>query len=148
MLGESEKVNFVQNLGISLSSSLEHVMYVGSDITDVAAMKLVQTSGGLAVSFNGNEATVRSADIAVLSDDYSPVSIFADLFLRFGKAEAARIAGNFDKDALWLTSVDPELLDRLFTLYPALWPKTYTVSEWNVEDVVNQIGHFGKKIQG
>jgi energy-converting hydrogenase A subunit R len=133
----TEKLTIIQNLIYSHASSLENVMYVGSDTTDVEAMNYVKSSGGLAVSFNGNEATVRNADVAVLSDDYAPISVLADLFLRFGKAEAARVAGNFDKDVLWLSTADPALLDRLFELHPATWPKVHVVSQWNMDLIVS-----------
>jgi hypothetical protein len=122
------------------------VIYIGNDLSDVDAMKLVRSCGGLAICFNGDESAVRSADIAVLSDDYSPVSVLADLFLRAGKAEAESAAGNFEKDVLWLSSADPTLLDRLFELHPNAWPKVYIVSEWTVETIVSQINNFRETI--
>lgn len=148
IMGEVEKLNMVQNLG-NLLSSLENMLYVGCDVTDVSAMKLIRAKGGLAISFNGTEAAVRNADIAVMSEDYTPVAVLADLFLRFGKVEATRVAGNFDKDLLWLSAVDATLLNRILELHPAAWPKVYTVSEWNVETMVSQANEYRKtNLQG
>ena len=146
ILGEADKLSIVQDLGLLLSSSLENALYVGRDVTDVAAMKLIRAKGGLAISFNGTEAAVRNADIAVMSEDYAPIAVLADLFLRFGKAEATRVAGNFDKDTLWLTAADGTLLNRLLELHPTAWPKVYSVSEWNEEEVVSQANEYRKTI--
>jgi len=141
-LGAPEKSSVLLSLCNSLSASFKDVMYVGSDVTDVAAMKLVHDNGGLTVSFNGDLATVEFADIVVLSEDYAPIAVLADLFFRFGKKEAFRVAGSFEKDVLWLTAADSDLLNRMFELYPAAWPKVRIVSEYNKEDVLKIVAKF------
>lgn len=136
VINNAEKVNILQNLAESTASSLEDFIYVGVDFSDVDVMKLVKSSGGASVSFNGQEYTVRSADIAILSKDYAPVGLLADLFLRFGKDDALRAAGNFDKEALWLSSADPKLLHQMLETKGKSWPKVFIVTEWNVEKIV------------
>ncbi len=140
--GEAEKANAIQDITKSLSASLADVMYVADDVTDVEALKLVKEGGGLTVSVNGDEAGVKNAEVAFLTEDSRAISVLADLFLRFGKAEAVNIAGNFDKDALWRSPADPALLDRLFELYPAAWPKAYVMSEWNSESVASESNEY------
>jgi energy-converting hydrogenase A subunit R len=144
IIGEAEKLNIVQSL--LLSSSLENALYIGCDNSDVVAMKLIRAKGGLAISFNGTETAVRNADIVVMSEDYAPIAVLADLFLRFGKAEATRVAGNFDKHTLWLTAADGTLLNMLLEFAPTAWPKVYSVSEWNEEEVVKQAKEYRKTI--
>jgi energy-converting hydrogenase A subunit R len=147
VMSVADKAIAVQNIVASLSCTLGDVMYVGNDVSDVTAMKLVSANNGFVVSFVGEASNVRNAGAAVLSNDYAPIGVLADLFLRFGQPEASRVAGNFDKDALWLTAVEPILLDRLLALNALDWPKIYTVSEWNVETIVNKVNEFKKTIK-
>ncbi len=145
---EAEKTIAVRDIASTFSSPLNEVMYVGGNITDAPAMEFVRTNYGLTVSFNGDEAAVRNADLAVLSESCAPVAILANMFLLHGKAEAINIAGNFEKDVLWRSQADPALLDRLFELYPNSWPKLYVVTEWNVESIVNVSKQFRKNVRG
>jgi energy-converting hydrogenase A subunit R len=147
LMGEADKLIAVQNLVTALSCSMEDVMYVGNDLSDVSAMKFIQANGGFVVSFAGEAATVRNAGVVVLSNDYAPIGVLADLFLRFGQPEASRVAGNFDKDVLWLTAAEQSLLNRLLALDAASWPKVRTVSEYNVETILSQVNEFRKTVQ-
>ncbi len=140
----TEKAGAVHNILLSASALPEEVFYVGSDYTDVEAMRLVREAGGLAVSFNGDESAVRNAEVSVISTDNAPICILADLFIRFGKAEAVDAAGNFDKDALWRGNADPAQLDRLFLLHPDSWPNVCVVSEWNVGKTIAECSEFKK----
>ena len=146
--GEAEKVNAVREVAETLPSPLNDVMYVGDDRTDVEAMNLVRNGGGLTVSINGDGAAVRNAELSVLSDNSAPISVLADVFLRLGRDEVTSVATNFDRDSLWRSRADPILLDRLFELRPANWPKIYFVTEWNMESVANESEQFRKTVLG
>jgi energy-converting hydrogenase A subunit R len=146
--GSEEKTSAVQEVAGNLSVSLENVMYVGDDVTDAAAMMFIRNGGGLAVSINGDEAAVRNAELAVLSDSNVPVAVLADVFLRLGRAELARVASSFDRDSLWRSPADPTLLDRLFEIPPKSWPKVYFVTDYTVESVVASSEQFRKTVEG
>ncbi len=144
VVGQTEKMSAITSKLNSLSATIDDVMYVGNDLSDVEPMKLIHNNGGFAVSFAGDIDTIRNANVAVLSTDYAPIGVLADLFLRFGQIEASRVAGNFDKDVLWLTAAEPNLLNRLLKLEHKNWPKVRIISEWNVEEIVNQVDKFRK----
>ncbi len=146
--GGSEKLNSLIDITNTLSSPLSSVMYVGDNETDAESMKIVRANNGLSVSLNGNESAVRNAEIALLCGNTAPITVMADMFFRFGKAEVMNIAGNFDKNALWRTPADPIILDRLFELYPNNWPKLFIVTEWNVDSIVNLSNQFRKTVEG
>jgi energy-converting hydrogenase A subunit R len=146
--GWAEKILAIQEIVSTYSSPLKDVMYVCDDATDVEAAKLVRTGGGLTVSINGDGAAVRTAEVAVLSDNSRAISVLADIFLRFGRAEALNAAGNFDRDFLWRSPANPVLLDHLFELYPMAWPKVYVISEWNMESIVDESNQFRKTVKG
>ena len=144
---EADKANTVQTISNSLSSRLDEFMYVGSTATDVAPMKLIHSDGGFVVSLVGEPDTVRNSGITILSDNYAAIGVFADLFLRFGQAEAGRVAGNFDKNALWMTAVEPTMLNQVTDIDAKSWPKVFAVSEFSVETVVGKVEEYKKKAQ-
>ena len=144
---EADKLNTVKNISTSLSSKFAEFMYVGSTSTDVAPMKLLHQNGGFVVSLVGEPDTVRNSGIAILSDDYVAIGVFADLFLRFGQAEAGRLAGNFDRNTLWMSSVEPTMLNQVTNLDTKSWPKVLAVSEFSVEAVVGKVEEYKKLAQ-
>ena len=146
--GSTEKVSAVKEIVTNLSSDYKDVMYVGSTATDAQAMKIVREGGGLTVSINGDSAAVRNSELAILSNHSAPVAVLADVFFRLGKAEVTSIGSNFDRDSLWRSLANPTLLDKLFELQPADWPKVRFVSEWNVEAVANESEKFRKTVVG
>jgi energy-converting hydrogenase A subunit R len=148
VLGAIEKAKAVREIVSMFSASAADVMYVGDSITDAQALNLVRAGGGLAVSINGDPFAVGSAEVAVLSDNSVAISILADLFLRLGKADALNGAGNWDRDFLWRSTVNPLLLDRLFGLFPKRLPKVQIVSEWNKESLAKESSEFRKTVQG
>lgn len=142
------KAQVVGEIATSVSSPLSNLMYVGSDYTDAEAIRLVRSSGGFAVSVNGDSEAVKNAEVAVLTDNSATIAVLADLFLRFGKAEVLDIAGNFDRDYLWRSKADPSSLDRVFELHPDKWPKVYVMSEWNMESVVKSSEAYRDTVKG
>jgi len=146
IIDEASKTEIIQHVLGQTSSSLENMMYVGSDRTDAAAMQLIKNNGGFTVSFNGDQDTLRFANASIVSDNFAPVSVLADLFCRFGKVEALRVSGNFEKNVLWLTKVDQVLLNRLFDMEATGWPKVKIVTDWNYDAIVNEITAVKKSV--
>jgi len=65
--------------------SISNVMYVGDSITDLDALTLVNSRGGLSVSFNGNSYAVRGAEFVVVSRDAGILKDIAFDFFHYGK---------------------------------------------------------------
>jgi energy-converting hydrogenase A subunit R len=131
-----------------VGAPLEDVMYVGDSITDAEAFKLVRENGGLTVSFNGNQYAVKSAEIAVLSENSIVTAIVADLFRKLGKQQTLQVLENWNRETLQKNAVKQLLLDRLFTLYPAALPKVQIVTAENMEMLAKESGEFRKKVRG
>jgi energy-converting hydrogenase A subunit R len=147
-VGGEQKAEAIRNAVEKLGAKLEDVMYVGDSITDVEAFKLVKNNGGLTVSFNGNQYAVKSAEVAVLSENSVTTAVAADLFCRLGKQQTLRVLKNWNRESLRKTAVNPLLLDRLFTLHPAALPKIQIVTAENMETLVKESSEFRKKVRG
>jgi energy-converting hydrogenase A subunit R len=147
-VGGRQKAEAIEDAVKRVRAPLEDLMYVGDSITDAEAFKLVRDGGGLTVSFNGNQYAVKSAEIAVLSENSVTTAIVADLFCKLGKQQTLQVLENWNRGTLRKTGVSQLLLDRLFTLYPANLPKVQIVTAENMEMIVKESSGFRKKVRG
>ncbi len=147
-IGGREKADAVRDVAKRVSIDLADVIYVGDSITDVEAFRLVKENGGLTVSFNGNQYAVKSAEVAVLSENSIVTAIVADAFCRFGKQETLSMVENWNREALEKSSVSQTLLKRLFELYPRELPKVKIITNENMEVLAKESSEFRKKVRG
>ena len=75
---------------------MQDIMYVGDSITDVNALTLVKSKGGVAISFNGNSYAVLSSEYIVTSRDANILRDMALDFVNSGKEgiKVGKISGN------------------------------------------------------
>lgn len=124
------------------------IMYVGDSITDVEPLKFVKEHGGLAISFNGNEYAIRSAEIAVMADNTVIISIIADLFNKFGKVEVINFIKSYmdnPEDALNKYTVNKGLKEIIKHVN---LPKIAIITGENYERVVNESKAFRNIVRG
>jgi energy-converting hydrogenase A subunit R len=147
-VGGGQKAEAIEDAVKRVRALLEDVIYVGDSITDAEAFKLVRNNGGLTVSFNGNQYAVKSAEIAVLSENSIVTAIVADLFCKLGKQQTLQVLENWNRETLQKSAVNQLLLDRLFMLYPAALPKVQIVTAENMEMLAKESSEFRKKVRG
>lgn len=147
-VGGGEKAEAIRDAARKVGVALAGVMYVGDSITDVEAFRLVKQNAGLVVSFNGNQYAVKNSEIAVLSENSIVTTIIADVFGRFGKAQALTLVENWTPNALEKSRANKTLLNRLFKLYPAELPKVKIITSENMETLAEESSKFRKKVRG
>jgi len=147
-VGGTEKARAVQDIVEKLECSLDCVMYVGDSITDAPALRLVRENGGLAVSFNGNDYSVRESDVAVLSGDTTVTSVLAEVFSRLGKDGALRLVNKWGPSGLEEYCVVPELREMMSVLFSGGFPQIEQVTDDNLERLMRESGVFRKTVRG
>lgn len=147
-VGGREKAEAVKDVAQRLNITLANVMYVGDSITDVEAFRLVRENGGLAVSFNGNQYSVRNAEIAVLSENSVVTAILADIFFRYDKHQLLSLVEKWNLKTLKKSPVNPALLKSLFQLYPKSLPKVKIITGENMDVLAEESSEFRKKVRG
>lgn len=147
-VGGTEKAKAVQDIVEKLACSLDRVMYVGDSITDAPAMRLVKEGGGLAVSFNGNDYSVRESDVAVLSGDTTVTSVFAEVFSRYGKERVLGLVDEWSPSGLKKHGVSSELCERMVVVFSGGFPQVEHVTAGNVERLKRESGVFRKTVRG
>jgi len=147
-VGGSEKERAVKDIVEKLGCSLDRVMYVGDSITDVPPLKLVRDHGGLTVSFNGNDYSVRESEIAVLSGDTTVTSVLAEAFSRLGKEGALRLVEEWGPYGLEKYCGSPVLRERMGVLFSGGFPQVERVTADNMERLMKESGVFRKTVRG
>ena len=77
---------------------LSGIMYVGDSITDVEPLRFIHENNGLSVSFNGNEYSLKEAEIAIISEDTIATSLLIDLHSKFNKDYVLEFVKSYSKD--------------------------------------------------
>ncbi|UCC58909.1 MAG: HAD hydrolase family protein [Candidatus Bathyarchaeum sp.] len=147
-VGGSEKAKAVQDIVEKLEAGLERVMYVGDSITDVQPLRLVRENGGLAVSFNGNDYSVRESEIAVLSGNTTVTSVLAETFSRLGKNQVLQLVEEWSPSGLKKYCASPALRERMLGLYPKVFPQVEKITDDNRERIKRESSVFRKTVRG
>ena len=147
-MGGEEKAKAVTAIASNLESDLAETVYVGDSITDVQALQLVNTGGGLTVSFNGNRYAVSNAEIAVLSDTTLVTAILVDVFSRKGKKEVLELARNWNRLTVEEASIDSSLATALIEKCLGRFPKVQVVDDQNVEAMIEESNQFRISVRG
>jgi len=146
-MGGEEKAEAIDDIIKKSGTQLSNVMYVGDSITDEEAFKLVRRGDGLTVSFNGNQYAVRNAEIAVLCQNSIPTTMIADIFCRFGKEQALKLAGEWNREALRKSKVSPYLLKHFFTFQSDKSCRVEIVENRNTEELVRESIAFRREVR-
>ncbi len=147
-VGGSEKARAVKDIIENLGCSLDEVMYVGDSITDAPPLKLVRDHGGFAVSFNGNDYSVKESDVAVLSGDTIVTSVLAEAFSRLGKEGALRFVEEWGPSGLEKYCGSSMLRERMGVLFSGGFPQVEQVTADNMERLMRESSLFRKTVRG
>jgi energy-converting hydrogenase A subunit R len=147
-VGGTEKAKAVSDIVEKLQCSLDQVMYTGDSITDAPAMRLVKEGGGLAVSFNGNDYSVRESDVAVLSGDTTVTSVLAEVFSKHGKEQVLGLVDEWSPKGLEKHQVSPELCKQMSAVFSGGFPQVERVTADNVERLKRESNVFRKTVRG
>ncbi len=61
------------------------ILYIGDSITDVEPLTFTRENNGISISFNGNQYSLKAAEIAIVSSSAIISIIIADIFNRYDK---------------------------------------------------------------
>lgn len=78
----------------------ENIMYSGDSITDVEALEYANSSGGIAISFNGNIHSIRSSNITIASDNNLILAVIAKVFNEKGSSGVYEFTDDYNTDPL------------------------------------------------
>lgn len=148
-IGSNEKAYTLLEIRRRTSIELDGTAYIGSDTSDYQGMELVNESGGLSMSFNGEDFAVRGSNIAVLSNDCTVAAVILQEFYNSGIEAVLDLAENWNEDYIRSRNFsDPYLVDAMLEENPKKLPEVYAVNRDNVDDIAKRSSAYRKKMLG
>jgi len=128
------------------------VMYVGDSITDVEPLKFARMSQGLSVSFNGNEYSLKEAEIAIISDNTIATSLLIDLHFKFNKEYVLEFIKSYCKDpsrSFESFRIGFSLIDEFNQIFEDKnLPTIEIINDENIDDLTKKSLEMRKSIRG
>jgi len=148
-IGSNEKAYTLLEIRRKTSVDLDGTAYIGSDTSDYQAMELVNESGGLALSFNGEDFAVRGSNVAVLSNDCTVAAVILQAFYNEGIEAVLELAGSWDRRSLKeLDFPDRYLMDAMLAANPKKLPEVYAIDRKNVDEISKKSAAYRRKMLG
>lgn len=105
--GEGKKIaieKIIKNKNIDKNQ----ILYIGDSITDVEPLIFTRENNGISISFNGNQYSLKAAEIAIVSSSAIISIIIADIFNRYDKNAVIEFINKYN---------DGEDIQQLFNKY-------------------------------
>lgn len=147
-VGGVEKAKAVEDSIRKTGSDLSEVMFIGDSITDVEALELVKSNGGVALSFNGNAYAISTGEIACISSSTIVTAVLADVFSREGREGVKDIAANWSTVALQESDINPDLLKAFFAQYQREFPLVEVITDAEKDRITEQSETFRAILRG
>ncbi len=155
-VGGREKAESVLKSLDRTGLEIGRVFYGGDSITDVQALELVEQGGGLALSFNGNSYSIRSANWACLSPDTMIIAALAEYFLKSGMEgfgsmpldNQGVIKGRALLEFLEKKGIDSNLLSSFKNMDKGKMPELYDLDKTDIPSLIEKSEAFRKGVRG
>lgn len=147
-IGGEGKKEAVQDIISRFHLKAKDLFYIGDSITDVQPLKFANDSGGIAVSFNGNEYAIQEAEIAVIAENTMITSVLADIFNRYGTDNVFEFVKDYAKDpeyALKSRFVNQQFADKILK---SKLPIVDMITCNNIDDIIIKSSDVRKKLRG
>ena len=144
-IGSNEKAYTLLEIRRRTSIDLDGTAYVGSHASDYQAMELVNESGGLSISFNGDDFAVRGSTIAVLSNDCTVAGVLLQEFYNSGIEAVTDLVENWNRKYLKeRTFSDPHLVNAMLKVNSRKLPEVFIVDRDNVNEIAEKSSEIGR----
>jgi energy-converting hydrogenase A subunit R len=156
-IGGFEKARAVEDSLKKTGLTLSEVFYVGDSITDVQALELVKNAEGVAISFNGNRYSIKSARWACMCGNTAIIGAIARLLTLNGMEALDELMSDMDSDqaegagfldALASMGVEPAFLEPLRLLRDKDAPRLFLINSTNISDVIKDSEYIRKNVRG
>jgi len=114
-IGGPEKAQAVTDSLAQTGLSLADAIYVGDNITDVAAFEAVRAGGGLTISFNGNRYAINAAEVVLVSDSAWSLALLTAIFQSWGKEGVLEVAAPETRSKSRSLVLPEEMIEPIFS---------------------------------
>ena len=141
--------NIIEEYGIDINQML----YIGDSITDVEPLQFAKNNNGISISFNGNEYSLRAAEIAVVSPSAAITALIADIYARYDKNHVIDFIIEYnssDNPEILFDEyeIDSEIKDKFFEVYNNDYPTVKIIDENNFDEILKESLQMRNNIRG
>lgn len=149
VLGSDEKAASIVDICKKTGVGMEDTCYVGSDLSDSQALALVKRGGGLSITFNGTEPSVREAEVLVLSENAVVNSVLVESFHRAGRDGALTLVEDWNLVNIRQSGLVHDYLVReLERVFPKSLPRVVRITRENIGPLAKESLLFRSKVVG
>lgn len=94
--GEGKKIA-IEDLIKDKKINKNEILYIGDSITDVEPLEFAKSNNGVSISFNGNQYSLKAAEIAVVSSSAIISVIIAEIYNKFDKNAVIDFINRYDE---------------------------------------------------
>ena len=157
-----EKIDVIGGLGKKLAIDdiieeygidINQMLYIGDSITDVEPLQFAKNNNGISISFNGNEYSLRAAEIAVVSPSAAITALIADIYARYDKNHVIDFIIEYnssDNPEILFDEyeIDSEIKDKFFEVYNNDYPTVKIIDENNFDEILKESLQMRNNIRG
>jgi predicted HAD superfamily phosphohydrolase len=146
-VGANEKAYFLIDLRKRTGIDFDGTAYVGGDITDIHALDTVRDRGGLALSFNGCDLSVRRSNIAVMSRDCTVAAVLVQEFYNEGIEAVFDLVENWNRESLEKKDFpDPYLMSAMLNANKKKLPEVHIVDRDNMDEIAKKSDKYRRNL--
>lgn len=133
---------------------INEMLYIGDSITDVEPLEFARINNGISISFNGNEYSLKVAEIAIVSPTAITTCVIADIYSNTDKNNVIKFIEEYNNsDDLFELfnkyNIELEIKNKFFDIFEKEdYPLIKVIDENNFEDILKKSKDMRNSIRG
>lgn len=134
--------------------NMDKMLYIGDSITDVEPLDFARENNGVSISFNGNEYSLKVAEIAIVSPNASVTAVIADIYANNEKNKVLEFINDYnsydDLEKLFKDyNVDLGIKDKFFSVFnKENYPLIEIINDNNFDEILKVSKEMRNNIRG
>ena len=134
--------------------NVNEMLYIGDSITDVEPLEFARKNNGVSISFNGNEYSLKAAEIAIISPNACVTGVIANIYVNNDKSKVLDFINDYnnynDLEKLFNDyNIDSEIKNKFFSVFDKdNYPIIEIVTDNNFGDILKVSKEMRNNIRG
>ena len=134
--------------------NVNEMLYIGDSITDVEPLEFARKNNGVSISFNGNEYSLKAAEIAIISPSACVTGVIANIYVNNDKSKVLDFINDYnnynDLEKLFNDyNIDSEIKNKFFSVFDKdNYPIIEIVTDNNFGDILKVSKEMRNNIRG
>ncbi|MBE6499139.1 MAG: hypothetical protein E7Z80_01145 [Methanobrevibacter thaueri] len=131
----------------------KEILYIGDSITDVEPLKFAKDNNGISISFNGNEYSLKAAEIAIVSPSAITTAIMANIYSQYDKNKVMNFIKDYNStknhEKLFNNyNINPEIKNKFLEIFTNKKPLIKIITDENYSEILKTSKEMRNNIRG